>query len=228
MIAVGVASPMAHGQAMTTTVMNAASARVSFGSGPSSHQSANVSAPTARTAGTKIALIWSARRWIGAFEPCARRTSSTIWASAVSLPTRVARITKLPVVLRVAPITSSPGRFVTGIASPVSIASSSALLPSMSTPSVGTFSPGRTRRRSPGRTWSIGTSTSPASVSSRAVFAWSPMRRLIAPVVRPFARASSHFPRRIRPMMIADESKYVSPDRPARMMISGYMVTKTL
>ena len=206
MIAVGVASPMAHGQAMTTTVMNAASARVSFGSGPSRHQSANVSAPIARTTGTKIPLIRSASRWIGALEPWARRTSSTIWASAVSLPTRVARMTKLPVVLRVAPITSSPGRFVTGIASPVSIDSSSALRPRR-TPSTGTFSPGRTRRRSPGRTWSIGTSTSPASVTRRAVFAWRPMRRRIAPAVRPLARASSQLPRRIRPMMIADESK---------------------
>ncbi len=152
-------------------------------------------------------LIWSASRWIGALLPWARCTISTIWASAVSRPTRVARMTKLPVVLMVAPITSSPGAFVTGIASPVSIASSTALEPSLTTPSTGTFSPGRTRRRSPGWTSSIATSTSPSGRTSRAVFAWSPTRRRIAPVVRPFARASSHLPRRMSPMMIVDESK---------------------
>ncbi len=61
------------------------------------------------TIGTKTSAIRSASRSIGAFEPCARRTSSTIRASAVSRPTRVARITNVPVVLRVAPMTSSPG-----------------------------------------------------------------------------------------------------------------------
>ena len=69
---------------------------------------------------------------------------------------------------------------------------------------------------------------SPVAVTWRAVFAWSPMRCRIAPVVRPFARASSHLPSWIRPMMMADESKYVSPDSPARITISGYIVTKTL
>ena len=47
----------------------------------------------------------SASRWIGAFEPCASSTSRTIWASAVSLPTLVARKTKLPVLFSVAPMT---------------------------------------------------------------------------------------------------------------------------
>ncbi len=207
MIAVGVARPIAQGQAMMTTVMKAASARVTFGSGPRSHQRAKVAAAIPRTTGTNTPLIWSASRWIGALLPWARWTISTIWARAVSRPTRVARMTKLPVVLIVAPITSSPGPFVTGIASPVSIASSTALEPSLTTPSTGTFSPGRTRRRSPGWTCSIATSTSPSARTSRAVFAWRPTRRRIAPVVRPLARDSSHFPRRISPMMIVDESK---------------------
>ena len=47
-------------------------------------------------------------------------------ASAVSRPTRVARMTNVPVVLSVAPMTSSPGPLPAGIGSPVSIASSTA------------------------------------------------------------------------------------------------------
>ena len=121
MIAVGVARPIAHGQAMTRTLMNAVSASVRRGSGPTAYQMTKVAAAMARTIGTKTAAIRSAIRWIGALEPWARWTSSTILASAVSRPTRVARMTKLPVVLRVAPITSSPGPTATGTGSPVSI-----------------------------------------------------------------------------------------------------------
>ena len=53
MIAVGVARPMAHGQAMIRTPMNAVSASVSRGSGPNASQTTNVAAATASTAGTK-------------------------------------------------------------------------------------------------------------------------------------------------------------------------------
>ncbi len=96
MIAVGVARPSAHGQAMTTTAMNAVRARVVRGSGPATSQIAKVSPATIRTSGTKTSLIRSTSRWIGAFEPCARWTRSMIEARTVSRPTRVARITTLP------------------------------------------------------------------------------------------------------------------------------------
>ena len=76
-------------------------------------------------------------------------TICTIRASMVSLPTRSARITKLPDWLSVPPVTWSPGFFSTGTGSPVSIDSSTVLRPSSTTPSTGIFSPGRTRRRSP-------------------------------------------------------------------------------
>ena len=73
-------------------------------------------------------MIRSARRWIGAFEPCARWTSSTIRARAVSRPTRVARMTNEPVVLSVAADDLVAGAASsTGIGSPVSIDSSTAL-----------------------------------------------------------------------------------------------------
>ena len=207
MIAVGVARPMAHGQAMITTPMNAVSASVNRGSGPSSIHATNVRLATSRTSGTKTSLTRSARRWIGAFEPCARSTSSTIRASAVSRPTRVARITNEPVVLTVAPITSSPAAFADGIGSPVSIASSTADMPSTTTPSTGTFSPGRTRNRSPGTIAASSTSSSAPSRIRRAVVAWSATSRRIAPVVWPLARPSSHRPSSTRPMMIVALSK---------------------
>ncbi len=207
MIAVGVASPIAHGHAITTTPMNAVSESVSRGSGPSTNHSTKVSAATAITAGTNTSLIRSASRWIGALDPWARWTSSTIRASAVSRPTRVARMTNEPVVLRVAPMTSSPVAFVLGIGSPVSIDSSTGDAPSTTTPSTGTLSPGRTRSRSPGTTTARSTSSSTPFRNRRAVVAWSPTRRRMAPVVRPLARCSSHLPSRIRPMMMVALSK---------------------
>ena len=58
-------------------------------------------------------------------------------------------MTKPPVPFTVPPVTRSPAAFSTGIGSPVTIDSSTALRPSSTTPSTGTFSPGRTRSRSP-------------------------------------------------------------------------------
>ena len=67
--------------------------------------------------------------------------------SSVSRPTFSARITRLPVWFIVPPIARAPGSFVTGIDSPVTIDSSTAPLPSVTTPSTGTRSPGRTRKQ---------------------------------------------------------------------------------
>ena len=50
-----------------------------------------------------------------------------------------------PVPLTVPPMTRSPAGFSTGTGSPATIASSMLVVPSMTTPSTGTFSPGRTR-----------------------------------------------------------------------------------
>ena len=125
----------------------------------------------------------SARRWTGALPDWASVTSRAIWASAVSLPTLVARTTRRPPALTVAPATSSPGCFSTGTDSPVSSDWSTALVPCSTTPSVATFSPGRTMKRSPTASCSTGTrrpsasSTSLAPSSSSAVSA-APARRL--------------------------------------------------
>ncbi len=132
----------------------------------------------------------------------------TIWASRVSLPTRSARITKPPVPFTVPAVTRAPGVFSTGIDSPVTIDSSTALVPSITTPSTGIFSPGRTRRRSPGWTSSIGTSRSvPAASIRRAVFGASPSNALIALLVWLRARSSSTWPSCTSTVMIAAASK---------------------
>ena len=62
-------------------------------------------------------------------------------------------------------------RLVTGSGSPVGIDSSSELLPSVILPSTGTFSPGRTRSKSPTFTSASATSVSlPSAAMRRAVF----------------------------------------------------------
>ncbi len=119
------------------------------GDGPKIAQAMKARIATPTTAGTNQAATRSTRLWIGARERWASATICTIRASMVSLPTRSARMTKLPDWLRVPPLTLSPGAFSTGTGSPVSIDSSTVLRPSCTTPSTGIWSPGRTRSRSP-------------------------------------------------------------------------------
>ncbi len=178
------------------------------GAGPTSAQTTKVSAALAITTGTNQPATTSASFWIGARLRCASATIWTICASSVSEPTFSARMTKEPVPLTVAPITPSPAPFSTGIGSPVTIDSSTALAPSSTTPSTGTFSPGRTRRRSPARTFSSGTSSSPpSSPSRRAVGGARSSRARIAAPVRSRARSSSTWPSRTRAVITAAASK---------------------
>ena len=81
-------------------------------------------------------------RAMGARRPCASRTRRTICWSAVSAPTRVARNENAPVVFIVAPYTADPAVLSTGIDSPVSIDSSTADAPAITSPSTGNRSPG--------------------------------------------------------------------------------------
>jgi hypothetical protein len=108
----------------------------------------------------------------------------------------------------VAPITRAPAAFSTEIGSPVSIDSSTAERPSSTSPSTGTFSPGRTRRRSPTCTWVNGMSSSvPSSRSLRAVFGASPSSALIAADVEDRAFSSNTWPSNVSDTMIAAASK---------------------
>jgi hypothetical protein len=118
-------------------------------------------------------------------------TISTIWASIVSAPTRVARMTSDPVPLIVAPVTGSSATFSTGTGSPVIMLSSTDERPSVTTPSTGTFSPGRTRIRSSTCTASSSTSSSwPSGRMTRAVLAAMSSSALIARPVPSRARSS--------------------------------------
>ena len=131
------------------------------GSGPKLIQAANARTADAITVGTNQPATRSASRWIGARERCARATMSTIRASMVSRPTFSAESTSPPFWLTVPPITRAPSVFDTGIDSPVTMDSSTKERPSVTTPSTGIFSPGRTRKQSPTAISSIATSSSP-------------------------------------------------------------------
>ena len=190
MIEVGVASPIAHGQAMIRTEIMLTIAYVPRGSGPRKYHARNVRSAAAITAGTKYDAITSASRPIGGLLPCASRTIATIRERTVSFPTRVAVKRSRPSRLIVPPVTALPGTFSTGIGSPVSIDSSTAERPSATVPSTGTFSPGRTTTRSPTTTDSRGTSTSAPSRTTRAVFGARPISFFTASDVFPRARDS--------------------------------------
>ena len=145
MIDIGVARPSAQGQAMISTDTAATSPKASLGSGPNSAHARKASAATRTTSGTNQPATRSARRCAGARLRWAFATRSIMRASAVSRPTRSARMTRPPDPLTAPAISFAPAAFGTGIDSPVISASSTALAPSTTTPSAGTFSPGRTR-----------------------------------------------------------------------------------
>ncbi len=90
MMAMGVARPSASGQAMTKTVM--VRVRANSRVWPRiQNQIPKVSRPMTMAASTSHWEARSASSWAGALEFCASCTSLTIWARAVSAPTRVAR-----------------------------------------------------------------------------------------------------------------------------------------
>ena len=167
MMDTGVARPSAHGQAMMSTEIATTRALANAGDGPQIAQTAKATTAITMTARTNHAETWSASFWIGARVRAASLTIWTMRASSVSAPTRSARIRKEPVWLTVPPVTFDPAAFSTGMGSPVNIASSTLEWPSVTTPSTGMLDPGLTRRMSPTRTRSSGTSASPPSAATR-------------------------------------------------------------
>jgi len=196
MIAVGVARPSASGQVMTTTVI-AYSMAVAKDS-PAASQTARVAAPPMSATNTSQNAARSASRWPGALEFWASCTSFTIWASAVSAPTFVARMRSVPFLLIVAPITSDPGPFDTGRLSPVTTDSSTSLRPSSTTPSTPILSPGRTSMRSPTTTSAVGISSVwPFRITVAFGGARSSSVR-IASFAPPLARISNQWPNKTK------------------------------
>ncbi len=222
MMDMGVASPSAQGQAMMSTDTAFTSACASRGSGPHTPQTSAASSAMRMTAGTNHAATLSARLWMGARLRWAAATCRTIWARSVSLPTRRASMRNDPVPLSVPAVTASPIVFSLGRDSPVSRDSSTALWPSTTTPSTGTFSPGRTRRRSPGCTSASGTSVSaPSAATRRAVFGASPSRLFNALEVALRARSSNTWPSKASAVMTAAASKYTGGNPPWVCILSG-------
>jgi hypothetical protein len=205
MIAVGVARPSAHGQAITSTEIAATPPPVGLPN--ASHQTRNATAAITSTVGTNTDATRSARRCRSALPAWARSTIVTIRARAVSDPTAVARTVSTPEELIVAPTTRSPTDFSTGTDSPVSIDSSTADPPSITSPSTGIVSPGRTRKTSSTTTSATGTSTSMPSRMTRADEAPSSARARRASPARRLARASMYRPSTRKVMISAAASK---------------------
>src|SRR3546814_2697676 len=74
MIEVGVAKPIAQGQAIINTATALTRAKVSAGVGPKINQTRKVSAAAAMTAGTNHIVTLSTTAWIGSLEPWACST----------------------------------------------------------------------------------------------------------------------------------------------------------
>ena len=96
MMAVGVASPRAHGQAMMSTVTNASSPCVNPLCPSSNIHAMKESTAMPIITGTKIPAILSTNCWTGALLPCASCTMWVIFANSVSVPTFSALNRKLP------------------------------------------------------------------------------------------------------------------------------------
>ena len=197
MIAVGVASPSASGQVMTTTVI--ANSRASWAERPTTtYQTRKVARPPINATRTSQKAARSASRWPGAFEFWASWTSLTIWARAVSEPTARVRARSVPRPLIVAPIRRSPGSLASGMLSPVTMDSSTSLLPSTTSASTGTRAPGLTRTRSPTATSTVGTSTGSPSRMTTAIGGARSRSVRIASLAPPLARISNQCPSRTK------------------------------
>ncbi|OQC04615.1 MAG: hypothetical protein BWX79_02464 [Alphaproteobacteria bacterium ADurb.Bin100] len=207
MMAAGVASPSAHGHAITSTATAWITA-VSNGA-PAHHSQVNkVTSDTTSTTGTNTAATWSTRRWIGALAACASSTSRMMRDNTVSLPTAVTCSTTRPSPLIEPPVNLSPGSRGTGSGSPVSMDSSTCVWPSSSAPSTGKRSPGLTTMRSPTITSATGTSISPSRPIRCATSGRSACSARIAVVVWRLARASRNLPSSTSVTTTAEPSKY--------------------
>ncbi len=161
--AVGVASPRAHGQAMISTATAAVNSAPVGAPVPS--QNPSVATARAMTMGTNTAEIRSARRCTAALPVWASSTRRAIWASWVSAPIRVARTTRRPPALTVAPATTVPAATSTGTDSPVSmLASTPEDRPPLHPPTTPAQTPPTsTRRRRQGMSLLARRKTTPAA-----------------------------------------------------------------
>ena len=177
-MAVGVARPIAQGQAITR--MDVKILRAKENSAPVRSQTTKAITATAITIGTNIPATLSATFEMGAFLPCASSINLMIFESVVSSPTRVISMKRAPLTSILPPIASLPAAFSTGILSPVSIASLTLPSPFVTIPSRGIFAPDFTRTKSPTLMVSVGTSHCLSSRISIAVSGVSSISFVIA------------------------------------------------
>ena len=206
----GIASPSACGQATTSTVTTRS--KINSADSPSAHHVIHVAraASIAMIVRRKAAL--SASICVLDLLVCASSTSFMMPASAVSSPTFVALIVSAPVVLIVPPITSLATVFFTAFDSPVSIASFISDEPLTTTPSTGTFAPGRTRRISPTlRSLTATVLVSPPSTTSSASSGSSLASSFSAPCAFSTDAISSQWPSSIIATSVASSHQKSMP-----------------
>ena len=204
--AVGVASPSAHGQAITNTDTADITACGSWLLPPMAYHNTNVSSDNPSTTGTKTRAILSTMRCTGALLPCASCTVFIMRASIVPAPTSAARNRIVPLFTTVPANTLSPAAFLTGTGSPVIMLSSIYASPSFTHPSTGILSPGRTSITSPFSRVDMGTSVVSPPETSRAVFGCKPISERMAAAVPCFARSSSTRPVSTNVIIITEAS----------------------
>ncbi|MDT7599112.1 MAG: hypothetical protein QOK26_1189 [Pseudonocardiales bacterium] len=150
LIAVGVDSPTAHGQATSSMVIARRTSRVT----------SRVSPASANEVGTKRREKFSPTVWIGARSSWACSTRAMIRPIAVSRPTAEARTTSRPRSSTEPACSFAPGATVIGSCSPVIAAWSTTPSPSTTTPSTGSTTCSCTTTSSPMTSASMSTSTS--------------------------------------------------------------------
>jgi len=182
-MAVGVARPKAHGQAMANTVTMEISPCEKPLAGSSTSQVIRVSRATSITAGTNIPATLSTRCCTGALLFCALSTVAMILPSTDSDPTCSAINLKLPRWFIVPAHALSPTFLTTGIDSPEMVLSSTTLWPSTTLPSTGTLLPGFTSTTSPFLIRDSGTSLRLSPSTNQAISGCKPMIFFIDEVV---------------------------------------------
>ena len=126
--------------------------------------------------------------------------------STDSAPTAVTSITTRPSPFTLPPVTRDPTCLGTGSDSPVSMDSSTWVLPSSTRPSAGKRSPGRTDKRSRTINSATGTSSSPKTPITCARSGRKACSARMAAVVCTLALVSSHLPSSTSVITTADPS----------------------
>ena len=202
MTAVGVARPIAHGHAMTSTA-TIRLIEVERSSPAHNKDPANVSVASTTTMGTNTPATRSATFCIRVLPVWASSTQRMIRPIVEARPTRVASTVTNPS-RRIDPDnTLSPTVRCFGLDSPVMALSSIEPSPDTTVPSTGTIVSSATRTRSPTTMRSIGTLLTPSSVSSWAVAGKRRASAAIAEDASRLARNSKKRPRLINARIMA-------------------------